>query len=398
MFSDAVLACFAAVSCVSLLIVVLCHGATRRAMRRPQAEADAAALPPVSVLKPLAGMDERLYENLVCILEQNYPTFEVIFGVEDVHDPALTLVRQLQRTHPQSKIRLIVGGPKIGVNPKVANLANMAAIAQHDHILISDANVRVGPDYLRTVAASLGPHVGLVCNIIAGGDAESLGAICEDLHLNTFITPSVCTAFTIAKHPCVVGKSMLLRISHLRGLGGWHAVANVLAEDYVLGQMTHRAGLQVILSPYVIHAVHQRRSLLAFIERHVRWSQMRWRLAPAAYVSELVLNTAPWAWTWGCAALMQGQLVQAACAALVWCIKMVLDLTLHAQLTRQTVGCKHALGLAMKDAMLPAIWLLGIFCRRVTWRGHSMRIESGSVVRACVDLTMDVRSLPRHSA
>ncbi len=396
MFPCAVLPYFAAITCGSLLIVMVCHIATRLAMRKSQHGIRASPFPPISVLKPLAGIDERLYGNLMGIVQQNYPNFEIIFGVEDARDPALTLVRRLQRAYPQSNIRLVVGGPKIGVNPKVANLANMAAIAKHDHILISDANVRVAPDYLREVTASLGPNVGLVCNVIVGSDAESLGALCEDLHLNTFVTPAVCAAFMLARHPCVVGKSMLLRLSHLERLGGWHAVANVLAEDYVLGQLTHRAGLRVVLSPYAINAVHQRRRLWAFVKRHVRWSQMRWRLAPAAYVGELVLNTAPWAWGWGCTAFVHEQRLHATCAAFAWCSKITLDLALHMHLTQRAVGCKHALVLVMKDAMLPGIWLLGILCRSVTWRGHSMRIGGGSVVRACVDVTMDASPLPRH--
>ena len=398
MFSDAIVPLFAAITSVSLLIALLFHGATRHILRGLMRKSSRSSCPPISVLKPLTGIDERLYENLQCIAQQDYPDFEIIFGVETPQDPACALVRRLQRAYPQTQIRLVVGGPKIGVNPKVSNLANMTAVALHDYLLVSDANVRVGHDYLKSVSASLDSDVGLVCNVIIGNDAESLGAVCEDLHLNTFITPAVCAAFAFAKHPCVVGKSMLLRQEHLQRLGGWRAVANVLAEDYVVGQMTYRAGLRVVLSPYVIHAVHQHRRLWAFVERHVRWSQMRWRLAPAAYAGELLLNTAPWAWGWGGIAMMHGQHAQAICAAGSWCAKMVLDLRLHAYLTQRPVTLMHAIGLALKDAMLPAVWLLGILCRSVTWRGHSMRIGRGSVVRACPGMGLDVPPLPRHSA
>ena len=232
--------------------------------------------PPISILKPLCGFDEGLYENLVSFAEQRYPDFELIFAVADPRDAALQAVERLRREYPGVPTRVLAHGEDDpAANPKVISLQHMLRVARHELVLVSDSNVRVRPDYLSAIAAEMDdPSVGLVSNVIVGAGDKSLGAGCENLHLNTFVAGGVCVG-DITDRPVVVGKSMLMRRDQLLSLGGFDALRYILAEDYVLGQRYHESGYRVVLSMHPIVTYNRRMGMLRFLSRHLRWAQLR---------------------------------------------------------------------------------------------------------------------------
>lgn len=340
--------------------------------------------PPITVLKPVKGAEEGLYENLASLARQDYPDYEVLVGADDALDPALEVARRVQTDHPSARIHVRAGCLRLGLNPKVNLLASLANRARHDHLLISDSNVRVGSGYLRETAAALAdPEVGLVTNALVGEGGERLGGILESLQLNSFVVAAASIVRAAAGRACVIGKSMLFRRSDLERLGGFQAVRNVLAEDYLIGRMFELAGRRVALSPHLVTVVSSGWSVGRFMNRHLRWAQMRRRLSLPAYLGELLLNPVLWLAFLVCIPAVSrpnfdAPLVPLAAAGIA--AKCISDALLWRRLRGRLPPPGHVLLIPPKDLLMAGLWVAGAFRRTVNWRGTLLRIEAGSAL------------------
>jgi ceramide glucosyltransferase len=334
---------------------------------------DLSALPPLSVLKPLCGADPSLEENLETFFRQDHPNYEIVFGVENADDPAVPVARALIARHPERRARLVVHEAARGANPKVRNLRGMVSHSEYDLVLVSDSNIRVPSHYLSELAREhqRGERVGLVTNLVRGVADDGFGGALSSVELAGFCAAGAAMP-TLLGEALVIGKSMLFSKSVLERLGGFESVANVLAEDYVIGKMFQHAGYEVRVAPTVIDNVTTATTLRAHYDRNRRWAMLRWRIRPFAYflepvTSPLVILPAAWA-LMGAAAV--------GWAALLLVVRDVGQWILLSGPRRAWVPLVLS---PIRELSALAVWVSAPFRRHVAWRGHRVRLSSGSV-------------------
>lgn len=344
--------------------------------------------PAVSILKPVKGLDADLEANLRSVFEQEYPAFEVIIGAQDADDPALDVARRVAADYAGVPCVVIADPREVGPNPKVANLANLLRHARHQHLLISDSNVRVERSYLADLMAHLQqPGVELVSSPIRGCGSASLGGEVDALLLNTFVMGGVTAMHRLFDGVCVVGKSMLLRRAMLRELGGFEFLAQFLAEDQVCGQEVVRRGHRIALSSRPIDNITGAPWLRQVAARYLRWGKIRRRISPAGFAGEIMLNPVSVAAV-GVVALRSELALAAFLAA--WSISVVL-----AKLAEGAVGVRRSwTALArltlLADLLAGAVWPVALLARTVNWRGNALVIGP----RTRLSLPADMDALP----
>jgi ceramide glucosyltransferase len=378
---SAALVLLASLALAGLAVTALADRALRRCVRRPPPWAGIRQLPPVSIVKPVKGLDDGLEENLLSLADQDYPQFEILVGAADADDPALGVARRVARLRPAVPIRIVVCPADGGLNPKVSILRILSARAQHDLQLVSDSNVRAEPGYLQATTRELGdPAVGLVTNLVAGSGERSTGATLEGLHLVTFVARATTFAAAHLDRACVVGKSMLFRRSQFQQLGGWPSVRDVLAEDYVIGQAYQRAGYRVVCSGHVIRTFNRDWPISRFVNRHLRWGQMRRRVHLPAYLLEPVLSPAPLILITMLLSLWTDTAVDLVLplGALGIGLRLAADRALWRLLRGSNPPLRTLLLGLPKDLLVLGMWLVAGFRRTINWRGNVATIGAGT--------------------
>jgi ceramide glucosyltransferase len=348
-----------AVYCVLTVIAALRYVRVRP--KRP------AAAIPISVLKPLHGVDEGLEENLRSFFEQDYPDFEMLFAVRDPRDPAIALVESLRANHPLVASQLIVTGEPPYANAKVYSLDRMLAAARHDLLVMSDSDIRVTPDMLWHVAAEF--HDGktsLATCPYRAVPGDSFWSTLEAIGLNTEFIGGVLVARMLDGMKFALGPTIAARRGVLTAIGGFDKLKDYLAEDFVMGNLAAELGYGVILSSYVIeHRIGSQR-FAANLRHRLRWCRSTRRSRPWGYVGQVFTNPLPpalllWAvapaW-WPLAALTLGLR-----AAASWATAGV---ALHDPLT-----ARRWFLLPLQDVLSFAVWIAGFFGNRIQWRGRT---------------------------
>jgi len=342
--------------------------------------------PPVSILKPLKGLDDNLYDNLLSFCNQDYPAYEIIFSLQSHNDPAYRIAKRIKDKHPDRDMSIIVEECSAGLNPKVNNLLTAYKASKYEYILVSDSNVMVDGKYLGEITRHVDNtgsdcEVGLVSNIIKGVGGRSLGAIFENLHLNSFIMGSVCFLNNFLKLPCVIGKSMLMSKKDLESIGGLKSVKDILAEDYVIGERIHKSGKKVVLCSYMIRNVNEYWGLKRFLNRHTRWGKLRWKIGGGKYIFELVGNpvfmSALPIVLWQCSKLT------VTFALLTSIIKVFGDFYLGRKAGTEMDNPFLYLLVPVKDLLIGLIWSVPIISNTVTWRGNRYSIGKDSMLYPC---------------
>jgi ceramide glucosyltransferase len=395
----AILAGIAAVLAGIGLVEALVVSRLVAAFARPPRAADPVVRPLVTVLKPLHGDEPLLEEALTTACRQDYPGFQIVFGVQDAADPAIAVVRRLQAQFPDLDIALVIDPTLHGRNRKVGNLINMMAAARHDVLVIADADVHVRPDYLdRLMAALQQPGVGLVTTLYAGVPAPAaalfsapLAATLGATHITHGFLPGAVLSRALGRRDCL-GATMCLRRHDLQSIGGFRALVDHLADDNVLGRRIAGIGLTVALADTVSLTTVPETSLRALFRHELRWARTIRALEPAGFAASLVQY--PLAWALLTILLSGGALWSIGFFLIAWVLRAVAGLGVDSALAPLWTGESASGGgrgdedlaalafscpiwlLPLRDVLSVAVMLASYGGRQVDWRGHGLHADT----------------------
>jgi ceramide glucosyltransferase len=338
-------------------------------------------LPPVSILKPLKGIDPQIWEAFCSHCEQDYPDYQLVFGVSDPEDPAIALVRRLQEKYPDRQIDLLVCQRDLGTNRKLSTLAQMLSAARHEVLLVNDSDIRVAPDYLRRVIAPLADAaVGMVTCLYRGVASGTLGSRLEALGISTDFVPGVLSARLIEKGLHFgLGSTLAFRRADLQAIGGFEAIVDYLADDYELGNRIAALGKRVELNEVVVETFLPGYSLRQFFDHQLRWARSVRGARSWGYLGLLFTFGVPWALV---------TLLAAGGAAWAWVMfavmaaaRLAVGLTSAVAVLRDEQMLRDIFLLPVRDLIAPIVWAIGLAGNRIAWRGDVFYLKDGRLTR-----------------
>lgn len=354
-----------AVAAALYYLLALLAGLRRLRERFPKSD----FLPTISILKPvrgLAGLDPRFYECIRSHATQDYPNFEIVFGVGHPEDPVIKEIDRLIREFPERRIRLVVAHGR-ALNGKVGVLTELATEARHSILLVNDGDIWVPPDYLRKIVRPLeNPGIGMVTCLYRASSAAWPGRW-EAIGIATEFAPSVLVARMLGMAEFALGSTMLFRAEQLHQIGGFAVLNEYLADDYQLGKRISDLGYRVALAETVV-TTNLNGETWAEVWRH----QLRWartiRVSRAAGYYGYVLTQAT---LWCLLAAMAGA-GRIALTALA--IRMIAGIVVGAGVLKDRQVARHFYLIPLRDLWGFAIWVCGLFNNTVEWRGEKLTL------------------------
>jgi ceramide glucosyltransferase len=332
--------------------------------------------PSVTLFKPLCGAEAETYDCLRSFCDQDYPEFEVIFGVTDLNDPVVAIVERLKQEFPQRPLQLVVDRRQHGSSRKVSNLVNMMPLAHHEFFVISDSDVRVGRDYLaKVVAPLLDAGVGIVTCPYRGIPRSGLWSLLGSQFINEWFMPSVRVAALSGSRSFAFGVTIAISRRALARIGGFMAIANQLADDYRLGELTRRLGLKTVLSDVVVDTNVVEGSFGDLVRHELRWLRTIRAVRPVGYCFSFI--------TFGVPVAILGALLAggAAPAIAMLAVTAAVRILLHFKTRNQDASLRQLFILPIRDLLSVALWSWSFVTRRVHWRNdHFLVNRDGSVL------------------
>jgi ceramide glucosyltransferase len=380
-FLNAIFAAFALLSSALLLWQFF----AARKFPLHQRIADANFAPAVSILKPLKGCDATTADSLQSWLNQNYPgRTQLLFGVTDANDPACEIVRQLIAENLNHDAQLVVCENPAGANAKVAKLARLEPLAQHDLILVSDADVRVPPDFLANVVTLLRDEkTGLVNCFYRLANPVTTAMRWEAVAVNADFWSQVLQSVSFQRLDFALGAAILLRKKALAEIGGFAALADCLADDFRLGHGIFKNGHRLALCPVVVECWDAPMNWTAVWKRQLRWARTIRVCRPAPYFFSILSNATLWPLLWLAVSLIQPNNFCAPLTALaLLLLRIVLAQNLQRRFTPERDLVSPAWLVPVKDLLQAALWLGAFLGNTVEWRGRKMKLRRDGTLEA----------------
>lgn len=344
-----------------------------REFRRRASQAPQPAAIPITVIKPLFGDEPQLAENLDSFCNQQYAEYQVIFVAADAADPALDVAREIAARHADRDIQIVAGHSQRAPNPKIANVLGAIDLAKHPVIVIADSDIRVGPNYANAVASCFSdPGVGAATCIYGGIPRDSTASLLGAMQINDQFAPSVMVASALEPLTYCFGATMAVRRDALERIGGLPAIADRLADDYLLGKLVAQAGYRVALAAHPVQTTVADDSLAALWQHELRWACAIFGQRPAGYAGSVLTYSLPFAALFALAARTPFACVTLAAAA-------ALRVLLHEE-GRRTFAPGSPFTprlIPLRDAFGVAVWAAGFFGKRVRWRSEAYSLDAG---------------------
>ena len=359
--------------------VVAIIAALRFFGRRDTASLHSDFTPPISILKPIYGLDREAYENYASFCTQDYPDYEIWFCVSDEHDAAIPVIAKLASDFPQRRINLLIGSDPLGVSDKVNKLCRMAREAQHEILAVSDSDVRVEPEYLRAIAGPFrDPAVGAVTCLYRGLTDGSLPANLESIGNSTDFAAGVLVAWLFAPVNFTLGATMAATKRCLAEIGGFESLVDHFSDDYELGNRIAARGHRVKLSTFPVSIVYPQQTLADAFRHQLRWNVSIRFSRPAGHLGLIFTQALP-------LALLAAVFAPSA----AWAISLLVGYLLLRGISAWVVGVygmrdagvrKHLELLPLRDAFAFVVWIASFFPQRIHWRGREFYVRDKRLV------------------
>jgi ceramide glucosyltransferase len=348
--------------------------------RRPAPDHPSAISPfplfPITILKPLRGSDPEQYASFQSFCRLDYPEYQIVFGALAPDDPGLEAARRLAREFPERDIAVVAGGEAFGLNRKVCNLEHMLRAAKHDLLTLCDSDMRVEPDYLRRVAAPFAdPDAGIVTCLYRGCRARGLASALEALGIGADFAPSVLAAYRLEGLSFAFGSTIVIRRETLEAVGRFRALADELADDYLLGYRVKGLGKKVILSDYVVDDVLGSETLREMWARRLRWAKTMRAMRPGGWAGAFLTHGTVLALLF----LLATGLRPAGWAGfgLTLGLRAFTATWIARRCTRDGNLPRLLPLLPLSDLLAFALWAASFFGNRIVWRGERFRLGKG---------------------
>ena len=329
--------------------------------------------PPISILKPVHGRDPRFYEAILSHAAQDYPEFELLFGLTNPQDPGITDIERLRREFPGRRIEIVMVQTD-APNAKVGVMAELARRARHELLLVNDSDIVVEPGYLRAVVAPLeDPQIGLV-TCLYRAHSESWASHFEALGIATEFAPSVLVARLLGQAEFALGSTMVFRADALRRIGGFQTIAKYVADDYQLGYHIRQLGYRIEFAPVVVETDLGAGSWGHTWRHQLRWSRTIRVSRPAGYYGYVVTHATFWA-------LVAFAAQEWWAGALALAVRMLAGVLVGASILGDRKVAARFWLIPLRDLFGFAVWAAGAFGNRVQWRDRSLVLLPGGVIQ-----------------
>jgi ceramide glucosyltransferase len=326
-------------------------------------------------------VDPQIYESLRSHFQQDYPEYEIIFGVNDAGDEALPAVRRLQQEFPDRAVQVVVCSEVLGTNRKISNLIQMMKTARHPCLLLNDSDIRVEPDYLRRTLAPLAdPAVGLVTCLYKGAAAGTLGSRLEALGISTDFIAGVIAARQLEKTVRFgLGSTLAFRRRELDAIGGFEPIVDLLADDYELGNRIANLDFKVELSEVVVETFLPAYSFRQFLSHQMRWARGVRDARLGGYIGLAV--TFGVAWSLLTLLLSHGALWAWGLFVVTVAARLVMALSVGVGVLRDAEVPRRLWMIPFRDLLHACVWLASFAGSTVSWRGEDFRLKHGKLYR-----------------